>query len=74
MKVHTLLVSRRLLDRGCFYDLGLLFHSEILPCQIAVNVVLIELQNLVMTYCTRICKVHDAGQFSFSLQQSVIMM
>jgi hypothetical protein len=47
---------------GGLDDLGLLLHSEVGPCELRVDVLLVQLQDLVVTDRARVCVVHDPRQ------------
>ncbi len=55
---------------GCHNDLGLLLNCEVGPRELRINVLLVHLQNLIMTDSSRVGVVHDSCQASLSLQQA----
>ncbi len=47
---------------GGLDDLGLLLHCEVGPCELRVNVLLVQLQDLIVADCARVGVVHDPRQ------------
>lgn len=58
----------------CSYnDLGLLLYREVRPFELRINVILVHLQDFVVTDSPRVGVIHDSSEAPLSLQQSIFV-